>query len=101
VFQPPLIYFVTPCTHERQPILNNTDVHARLIEFGEAGCDRGVSLVAYVLMPDHLHAFVVVDDERLNVSTWIKSLKNTLSKTLRSSSEFVVGRWTLSVERLL
>jgi REP element-mobilizing transposase RayT len=34
-------------------------------------------------MPDHLHAFVVIDAERLSLSTWIKSLKNALSKTLR------------------
>jgi putative transposase len=36
-----------------------------------------------VLMSDHLHAFVVIDDERMNLSRWIKSLKNALSKTLR------------------
>jgi putative transposase len=35
-------------------------------------------------MPDHLHAFVVIDDERLSLSRWVKSLKNTLSKTLRA-----------------
>ena len=34
-------------------------------------------------MPDHLHAFVVIDDEQLKLSTWMKSLKNALSKVLR------------------
>jgi len=34
-------------------------------------------------MPDHLHAFVVIDDERLKLSTWIKSLKNAISKVFR------------------
>jgi putative transposase len=38
---------------------------------------------AYVLMPDHLHAFVAIDDQKLNLSTWAKSLKNSISKTLR------------------
>ena len=37
-------------------------------------------------MPDHLHMFVALDEERLTLSNWIKSLKNTLSKTLRSQS---------------
>jgi REP-associated tyrosine transposase len=39
---------------------------------------------AYVLMPDHLHAFVAADDQKLSLSLWMKSLKNTLSKTMRS-----------------
>jgi len=34
-------------------------------------------------MPDHFHAFVVIDDTRLSLSIWMKSLKNSLSKTLR------------------
>ena len=34
-------------------------------------------------MPDHVHAFVAIDDQKLNLSTWSKSLKNSISKTLR------------------
>ncbi len=34
------------------------------MEFGERGETRGAWLGSYVLMPDHLHAFVIVDDER-------------------------------------
>lgn len=33
-------------------------------------------------MPDHLHLFVSVVE--ISLSNWVKSLKNTLSKTLRS-----------------
>jgi putative transposase len=84
-FQRLPIYFVTACTCERRPILNNVDVRTGLIEFGEAGGDRGAWLGAYVLMPDRLHAFIVIDDGRLTLSAWIKSLKNSLSKTLRAS----------------
>ena len=36
-------------------------------------------------MPDHLHLFVATDDQRITLSTWMKSLKNTLSKPLRFS----------------
>ena len=35
-------------------------------------------------MPDHLHLFVAFQPETLTVSNWIKSLKNSLSKTLRA-----------------
>ena len=34
-------------------------------------------------MPDHFHAFVGFDDQKIQLAAWMKSLKNTLSKTLR------------------
>jgi putative transposase len=83
VFQRLPIFFVTACTHERQRILNNADVHQQFVEFGKEGEARGAWLGAYVLMPEHVHAFVVIDDGRLKLSTWIKSLKNAVSKALR------------------
>jgi len=36
-------------------------------------------------MPDHLHAFVALDGNRVQLSNWVKSLKNMLSKQLRRS----------------
>jgi putative transposase len=78
------IYFITTCTKERRPILNKVGVHSRLIQFGNEGESRGAWGGAYVLIPDHLHAFVALDEERLKLSAWIKSLKNALSKTLGS-----------------
>jgi putative transposase len=38
----------------------------------------------YVLMPDHMHFFVAFQPGTVLVSAWMKSLKNGLSKTLRS-----------------
>jgi putative transposase len=77
------IHFVTACTAARRHILSNPDVHVAFTKFAERGSDHGAWIGRYVLMPDHLHAFVALDDERLDLSTWMKSLKNMLSKTLR------------------
>ena len=85
-FQRSPIYFITACANQRRRILHDGDVHARLASFGEDGPDHGAWLGAYILMPDHLHAFVVIDDERLDLSHWMKSLKNTLSTVLREKS---------------
>lgn len=82
-FQRSPIYFVTTCTNERRRILSEASLHARLIEFGKEGSAHGAWLGAYVVMPDHLHVFVVIDDRRLPLSTWMKSLKNILSAVLR------------------
>ena len=43
-------------------------------------------------MPDHLHAFVALDDEKITLANWMKSLKNTLSKILRAK-EISTPHW--------
>jgi REP element-mobilizing transposase RayT len=103
-------YFVTACTEGRRPILANAKVHDDFRGFCQAGLERGVFVGKYVLMPDHLHLFVAFGDEyevalierrsqsdatgdravaavcdrRVSpLSVWMKSLKNSLSRTLR------------------
>ena len=77
------IYFVTTCTENRRPILARQSIHDAFLRFADEGMHRGAWLGAYVLMPDHFHAFVGFDDRQLQLPAWMKSLKNTLSKTLR------------------
>jgi REP element-mobilizing transposase RayT len=78
------IYFVTACTADRRRILATPEIHASLAKFGKNGVEHGAWIGAYVLMPDHFHLFVAVDDERIKMAEWTKSLKNALSKALRS-----------------
>ena len=78
------LYFVTACTHTRVRRLACDEVHQKLIEFAECATERGVWVGRYVVMPDHLHLFAAFRPESLTLSAWIKSLKNTLSKTLRT-----------------
>jgi REP element-mobilizing transposase RayT len=42
---------------------------------------------AYILMPDHFHVFVVIDDREPPLSAWIKSLKGTLSSKMRKHAK--------------
>ena len=76
------IYFITFSTHERQALLTNPVVHDSLQNFCLLARERNVLVGRYVMMPDHLHLFVDVGEE-MQISLWIKSLKNSLSKTLR------------------
>jgi len=55
------------------------------MEFAERGSEYGAWPGAYVIMPDHLHVFVRMDPERTSLPAWMKSLKNTLSRTLRAT----------------
>ena len=78
------IYFIMACTGDRRRILARRSVHDAFVHFAEEGLRHGAWLGAYVPMPDHIHAFVAFDEEKIQLPAWMKSLKNTLSKTLRS-----------------
>jgi putative transposase len=59
------IYFVTTCTANRRHILAAEAIYESLIRFAEEGPEHGAWVRAYVIMPDHLHAFVAFDDQKL------------------------------------
>jgi REP element-mobilizing transposase RayT len=79
------IYFVTACTQNRRNILATPAIHETFLRFGQEGPSHGAWMGAYVIMPDHLHLFVATEDEQITISTWMKSWKNTISKTLREN----------------
>ena len=84
-----LLYFVTINTHLRRCILANPTVHTAFRLYGEKGLDHDVGLGAYVIMPDHLHAFVRVGP-RVKLSTWEAGLKRALGTALESIGEIPV-----------
>jgi putative transposase len=85
VFQRFPIYFVTACTYQRRGVLDQSDIHQSFIGFAQARETRGAWVGAYILMPDHFHACVAIDDRRLTISAWMKSLKNTCSHVFRKA----------------
>jgi len=76
------IYFVTCNTQRRNPLLANVDIHQTCRGFCLSAQERHVWVGRYVVKPDHLHFFVDCGTDVL-LGNWMKSLKNTLSKTLR------------------
>jgi putative transposase len=83
IFAPTPIYFITANASSRRSILAVAEVHRAFLEFAKVGEQHGAFIGAYVLMPDHIHLFVALDPEA-TLAIWVKSLKNSLSKTLRS-----------------
>ncbi len=78
-------YFITCCTENRKALLATPDIHCRFIEFSRGALERNVFVGRYVLMPDHVHLFVKMPPPSENLSKWIKSLKNFLSKSFNQS----------------
>ena len=81
------IYFVTSCTANRRQLLATPDIHSCFKAFSEFAPRHAAWVGAYVLMPDHLHLFVAFDDQRTNLSDWIKALKGALSASLRAAKK--------------
>jgi putative transposase len=84
VYQHAPIYFVTACAANRRKLLANEAIHSAFKTFADRASNFGAWIGAYVLMPDHLHFFVAIDDAKLSLSVWMKSLKGTLSSELRA-----------------
>lgn len=60
-------------------------MHDAFVQFRMRAPDYKVSVGRYVIMPDHIHLFAGFGPESTLVSAWIKSLKNAISKTLRTT----------------
>jgi len=76
-------YFLTFCTAGRKPILANEHIHSAFLSFCREAIARSIFVGRYIFMPDHVHLFVKLPAPSENLSNWIKSLKNYLSKMLR------------------
>jgi putative transposase len=80
------IFFVTFCTLDRKSLLANTTIHDSFRNFGLNARERDNLVGRYVIMPDHLHFFVALRYPE-TLSMWVKSLKNSLSKTLKTMGQ--------------
>jgi putative transposase len=84
IFAPSPIFFITACSFHRKSILATHAVHHAFLRFAAAAEKHGTYIGRYTIMPDHIHLFVALDPD-VTLSPWMKSLKNSLSKTLRVS----------------
>ena len=75
-------YMVTFNTHGRKPILAREELHEAFRTFCSRGVEHGVAVGCYVIMPDHVHLFVVLPPEGMPLAKWVKALRSVLGKRL-------------------
>ncbi|HVT72894.1 MAG TPA: transposase [Lacunisphaera sp.] len=73
---------MTFCTSNRQALLARPAVHNAFVAFCLQAGMGGIDVGRYVLMPDHVHLFVAIGNGN-DLSSGVKSLKNSLSKCRR------------------
>ena len=85
--QSPPIFFLTICTANRRAILASAEIHEQFIAFCKVSDEKaGVWVGRYVLMPDHVHVFVLAEDSAA-VSRWVGSLKKYLAVFWKTHGE--------------
>lgn len=77
-----LFYFVTFNTYRRQPLLANPAVHTAFHVFCVRARDYDVAVGRYVIMPDHVHLFVMLPRGTITLASWVQRLRTALGKKL-------------------
>ena len=90
-----VIYFVTICVMDRKPVLANQRTFRALRNVAEKLQDW--TLIAAVLMPDHLHVIAAPKDRDFRVGNFAGALKRWMRKELEASWTWQPG----SFDRLL
>ncbi|MEP6810777.1 MAG: transposase [Chthoniobacterales bacterium] len=75
-------YFVTFNTYQRQLLLARPEIHDtfRVICFWAE--EYNVAVGRYVIMPDHIHLFIVLPPTGTTLPAWMQMLRSVLGKTL-------------------
>ncbi|HSP45017.1 MAG TPA: transposase [Chthoniobacterales bacterium] len=81
-FVRPAFYFVTFNTHERLRLLAQKEIHEAFCSFCVRAEEYNVAVGRYVIMPDHIHLFVVMPEVGITLSEWIHALRTVIGKTL-------------------
>jgi putative transposase len=69
-------YFLTTCTAFRQPVLATTSVATEVVaQLLHNAAHFEFAVLAYCLMPDHLHALVEAQSERADFQGFVKRFK--------------------------
>jgi len=81
------LFFLTICTANRAQLLDNSAAHEKFMAFSAKSAELAQVWVGrYVLMPDHIHAFVSTEDSP-GLSHWVGSLKKFLAAHWRSQGK--------------
>ena len=79
-------YFITVCTHNRECVFGTSGHLNVLGQLAQKGIENiplhfpGVKMDKYVVMPNHIHAIVVLEQPQVSLSTIIGQLKAFVSK---------------------
>jgi putative transposase len=76
-------YFITCCAYRGRPILANAAFHNAFMRFAEhAQLDFVIAVGRYVILPDHLHFFVSLGEDK-SLAKWMGTLKRVVGSAIK------------------
>ena len=76
------LYFITFCTYKREPLLHRKGIPEMLIDNLAFYGKRLKELIAYTVMPDHIHLLLDVVESK-NLSAFLRDFKKFTSKEIK------------------
>lgn len=90
-YSTPGYYFVTFCTHDKMCLFGNAQQLNSLGQKAKESLEEipvhfpGVVIDKYVVMPNHIHAIIILTGHNIHLSTVIGSYKSFVAKQVRKS----------------
>ena len=84
-------YFITICTHNRKCLLGISGQLNTLGKLVQKGIENiplhfpGVQIDKYVIMPNHIHAIIVLEQQNVHLSTIIGQCKSFVSREVHKT----------------
>jgi len=89
-YRTPNYYFITICTHKKINIFGTEDQRNDLGNIAEKGFLQiaehfsDIEVDKFVIMPNHVHAIIILKNEKDNLSTVIGSYKSYVTKKIHN-----------------
>ena len=80
-------YFVTTCTAFRKPVFKDDAIAANVTtQILQSATAFGFAVVAYVLMPDHVHLLPIAQSENADLTRFVKHFKQVTGFAYRQAT---------------
>jgi putative transposase len=88
------VVFITTCTLDRRPLLDNPMAHAVLHEIWVRSAPlNGWFVGQYVVMPDHVHLFACPGLSAISLAHWMQLWKSIVAKRINKSTGCTGTLW--------
>jgi len=84
-----VVYFITFCVQDRRPVLANEKSFAALLEAAQGA--RNWTILAAVVMPDHVHLLAAPTDRDAPVGELSAKVKRAIRRQMRASWKWQSG----------
>ncbi len=81
-------YFLTICTTNKEAYFSKDKICSKILSSLKTACEQGeYRLLAYCLMPDHLHILIHGEEKPKDLRTWVRDFKKYTTRVCKADIE--------------